>query len=289
MPEVALDAHLSEFKAQGFTIFPAFISRDRVAALRAILDPLFDSLFADASLGSVNSRLPRRKIHPLLGHEVLGPELRDFALNPLMLDFAEMVMGPFVQGDRFEVSGFPARDATLRGEPELWHRDHFHVAGMYADVNPSSARKPYTPPMGCNCLTYLQDMDAATGPFAMIPGSHLDFTVIEESQSREPHPRQQTLTLQAGDMVFLHHDVLHTGTANTSTQTRYFISNYLCHFGFPHRDTFDLPLVRDILAEATARNDRRTLRFFGDDPGLLQRQEQTWRSLIEADRHALRA
>ena len=121
----------------------------------------------------------------------------------------------------------------------------------------------------------------------MIPGSHLDYTVIENEQLNRSHPRQKSPTVSAGDMVFLHHDVLHTGTINTSTRTRYFISNYVCRFGLPHRDTFELPLVREIMAAARSRNDRRVLRFFGEDPDILQRQERTWQGLVAEDRNAL--
>ena len=276
-----LQPHLREFKEQGYTVFPGFMEGDRVAELRALLDPLFKVLFAD------NPDASRRKIHPLLGHAVLGPACKDLAIDPTVLDFAELAMGPFLQADSFEVSGFPAREAARRGEPELWHRDHFHVAGMYADVAPADARKPYTPPLACNCLIYLQEMNEETGYFQMIPGSHLDYTVIESDKQRERHPRQRPISLGAGDMVILHHDVLHTGCLNTAHETRYFVSNYIGRFGLPHRDSFDLPIVHELIAEARERNDRRTLRFFGEDDDLLSRQEETWRSMAAEDRRAL--
>ena len=276
-----LQPHLSELKEQGYTVFPGFMSAQRVADLRSLLDPLFEKLFAAKPDGS------RRKIRPLLGHEVLGPACQDLALDPTMLSFAELAMGPVLQLDSIEVSGFPARDPSRRGEPELWHRDHFHVAGMYADVTPPGARKPYTPRQAVNCLIYLQEMNEATGHFLMVPGSHLDYTVIDPDKVHQRHPRQQPLTVAAGDMVILHHDMLHTGCLNTSQETRYFISNYICRFGLPHRDTFDLPIVHQLMAEAPARNDRRTMRFFGEDDDLLRRQEEAWARMAAEDRHAL--
>jgi hypothetical protein len=57
--------------------------------------------------------------------------LKDLALNPLMLDFVEMVMGPYVQLDSYEISGFPIRDASHKGGPDRWHRDSFQMVDHY--------------------------------------------------------------------------------------------------------------------------------------------------------------
>jgi len=284
---MTLEAHVKEFKQQGFTVFSNFRSPEWVDEVRAVMDFEFDKLFEDDPL------VRRKKIVPLLGHEVLGPMLKNHALDPLMLDFAEMVMGPFVQSDSYEVSGFPIRDASEKGDPDRWHRDAFHTAAQWANPYKSQGRlhehKPYTPPLACNCLTYLQDMNAETGPFRMVPGSHLDFTVIPKEQENEQHPRQIFLELKAGDMVFLHHDVLHTGTWNISDQYRYFISNFVCRIGLPHRDTFDLPVIHEIMEEARAKNDRRALRFFGEDDRFVEREEESWKRMVEEDKAALKS
>ena len=81
-----LQHHLSELKEQGYTVFPRFMSAQRVADLRSLLDPLFEKLFATKPDGS------RRKIRPLLGHEVRGPACQDLALDPTMLSFAELAI-----------------------------------------------------------------------------------------------------------------------------------------------------------------------------------------------------
>jgi len=217
--------------------------------------------------------------------------LKDHALDPLMLDFAERVMGPFVQLDSYEVSGFPIRDKSVAGDADRWHRDAFHTAAQWKNAYRAQGRlhehKPYTPPLACNCLTYLQDMNKDTGPFRMIPGSHLDFTVIEKEQEHDQHPRQRFLELKAGDMVFLHHDVLHTGTWNTSDHYRYFISNFVCRIGLPHRDTFELPVIHELMKKARADNDWRVLRFFGEDDRFVTRQEKAWKNMAEEDKKAL--
>ena len=282
MTSMDLTGHVEEFKREGVTIFRGFMAAERVAEIRRVLDPEFARL-VDRRPDAV-----KLKIVPLLGHEVLGPILSDHVLDPLMLDFAERVMGPFVQLDSCEVSGFPPSDRSLRGSLHFWHRDHFHVAAQYAQLAQSGERKPYTPPLACNCLTYLQDMNEDTGSLYLIPQSHLTPTLITKEREKEPYPRQRALELKAGDMVFLHHDVLHTGSYNTTSEMRYFISNYVCRIGLPHRDPFELPLIEELRREARAVNDRRVLRFFGEDDRFVERQEAAWRAMVEEDRAARR-
>ena len=113
------------------------------------------------------------------------------------------------------------------------------------------------------------------------------YFLIQEKEN-DQHPRQKFLDLEAGDMVFLHHDVLHTGTWNILDQYRYFISNYICRIGLPHRDTFDLPVIHEMMAEAREKNDLRILRFFCEDERFVERQEAMWRQMAEEDRAALK-
>ena len=122
-----------------------------------------------------------------------------------MLDFLEMAMGPYVQLDSFDISGFPIRDASQKGGPDRWHRDSFHMADLYAGRYEATGRKdepkPYTPPLACNCLIYLQDINEETEPFRMVPGSHLNSKTIAHSQVYEQHPEQKYLDLNAGDLA----------------------------------------------------------------------------------------
>ena len=277
-----LDTHVAEFKREGLTVFPGYFSADRVASLREVLDPEFERLF------SATPDQPKLKITPLLGHPVLGPMLADRVLDPLVLDFAEAVMGPVVQLDSYEVSGFPPSDREMRGQVHGWHRDPFHVADQYARLAGGTGSRPYTPPLACNCLTYLQDMDEDSGPICVVPRSHLDDTVIEPEREGERHPRQRTLELAAGDMVFMHNDLLHTGSYDVTHRTRYFVSKFVCHFGFPHRDPFDLPLIAELRARARAQEDRRVLRFFGEDDTFVARREAAWAAWCREERSALK-
>jgi ectoine hydroxylase-related dioxygenase (phytanoyl-CoA dioxygenase family) len=90
-------------------------------------------------------------------------------------------------------------------------------------------------------------MNEEPGPFRMVTGSHLEYTTIDKTHEYEQHPRQKFLDVKAGDLVILHHELLHTGTWNTSDQYRYLISNFLCRVGLPHRDPLNLPIIQEIM------------------------------------------
>ena len=118
----------------------------------------------------------------------------------------------------------------------------------------------------------------------VIPGSHLDYTVISEEDERKPHPREKLIALEAGDMVFSHCEVLHSGSVNTSKVIRYFSSIYLQRFGLPHRDNFEVPAIEQILAQATKDGDRRIMRLFGQDDTVQERQQKAWKQMIAEER-----
>jgi len=276
---VTLDEHLEEYKRDGYTVFRGYLSPEKVKAWRDLMDPEFAELFPK------RPDAPRAKIVPLLAHEKLAPLAKEHVQIPLMLDFAEKVMGPYVQLDSFEVSGFPTRKGDLKGSVDRWHRDAFHNTEMWKGFSTMEEQSPhkYTPPLACNCLTYLQDMNEDTGPLRVVKGSHLEYVFIDKEDEHRPHPRESFLDLKAGDMVFTHNELLHSGTWNISNEVRYFLSAYVCRIGLPHRDTFDLPAIHELVAEARERNDVRLLRFFGIDDSFMSREEATWAKLAAED------
>eukprot|EP01043_Picozoa_sp_COSAG02_P067977 COSAG02_NODE_11120_length_1789_cov_1.159172_1_plen_185_part_00 len=93
-----------------------------------------------------------------------------------------------------------------------------------------------------------------------VPGSHNGGVPSPQGEERmAPLPNEQLLAAKAGDCVILHSDTLHSTTVNVAAPVRYFISAYFTRFGFPHRDEFDTPAVRAIVA--AARSTVRTLMF----------------------------
>ena len=280
---MTLDEHLEAYKADGFTVFRGYLTPEQVQQWRSQMDAEFPELFA------ATPERARARIVPLLGHEKLAPLAKEHVQNSLMLDFAERVMGPYVQLDSFEASGFPCRDGDLKGAVDRWHRDAFHNSEMWAEFQTMAEQSPrlYTPPLACNCLTYLQEMNEETGPLRVLKGSHLEYVTIAKEDERKPHPQEVFLDLQAGDMVFTHHELLHSGTWNISQEIRYFLSVYLCRIGLPHRDTFDLPAIHQLQADARRQHDRRLLRLFGEDHLFMSREEESWRQMVQQDQAAL--
>lgn len=279
-----IEQHFDEYCRDGYTIFKQFMPAECVDAIRQAIDPEFRQRFID------QPELTRTKIDNLVSHDTLASVMTDQLLNPSMLDFAELVMGPFVQLDSFEITGYPSSPLVERNQVAGWHRDAFNVSDMWQnhpgtkDLN----HRPYTPPTACNCLIYLQDMNEDSGPLRLVPGSHLDYTIIAEDKRRHPHPREQMITSKSGDMVFTHNEILHSGSVNTASSIRYFVSIYVQRFGLPHRDRFDSPRIETLMQAARARNDRRTLRLFGEDPLFAEREQAAWKQMIAEDQAALR-
>jgi len=277
------EEHFVEYRRDGYTIFENYMPEERIAAVRRAIDPEFEQRFLE------NPKMPRTKIGNVMSHDQLAPMVGDQLLNPRMLDFAELVMGPFLQLDSFEVTGYPTRPPEERNRVTGWHRDAFNVSEMWQH-HPGTEHlnhRPYTPPTACNCLIYLQDMNEESGSLRVVPGSHLDYTFISEEMRRHPHPRERMLLSKAGYMVFTHNEILHAGSANTLPSIRYFASIYLQRFGLPHRDRFDSPRIKALMQAARAGNDRRTLRLFGEDTLFAEREQAAWQQMIAEDRAAL--
>jgi ectoine hydroxylase-related dioxygenase (phytanoyl-CoA dioxygenase family) len=277
------EEHFAEYSRDGYTIFKGYMPPERLRAVRTAADPEFARRFDE------HPERARTSIANILGHDPLSTLLTEHIINAHVLDFAERVMGPFVQLDSFEITGFPSRPANERNQVAQWHRDAFNYSDMWGTHPASEHFKPhhYTAPTACNCLTYLQNMDEESGALRIVPGSHLDFSYIKEEDREQPHPRELLVQLEAGDMVFTHNEILHAGSINTKEEIRYFISAYFQRIGLPHRDRFNYPQIEAICANARARNDRRTLRLFGIDPLFAEREQAAWQKMIEEDRAAM--
>jgi ectoine hydroxylase-related dioxygenase (phytanoyl-CoA dioxygenase family) len=136
------------------------------------------------------------------------------------------------------------------------------------------------------------------GPLRVVEGSHRrPVTIASEDHRTRPHPEEKLLHVKAGDVVFTHCSLLHSGTPNTSGKPRYFFSSYYNRIGLPTKDNHAGPNVQRIVAAARARNDRRLLRLFGVDDLIEARanalflapDEELWDRWIAEDRAALRA
>ena len=308
MDTAQLRRHFDEFRTVGWTVLPGFLAPTTVATLCVSTQTASPSPHPPEAEGAVVGR--RRRVldadfgqrewaEPPQRLKVGGagrgsgdaglldagavarhPELarlctHELLLRPELLDLAELIMGE-VSLDSLQMSGLaaatPAAEHRGRVGTAGWHRDSggTHGHGVWWRWQTDDAR-PYTTPLGCNCLVYLQDMTDDSGQLRVVPFSHLGGIPTPEPEAKmAPLPGETLLDAKAGDLVVIHCDTLHSTTANVDPdQIRYFISAYVTRYGLPHRDEFDAPAVHKLLADArqppVSFEDRRVLRLFGED------------------------
>ena len=276
----SLGERLAAYKRDGYTVFENLFNERLITAWRK------------AYPGIVERQTPPGQESPsywLRSTLEFEPKLFLPAVaHPTLLDFAEAVMGPFVQMDNLTFMAFPSVSrAAAAGKVSGWHRDIWAFKPTHEE---------YVPPLAANAITYLQDLTDEYGPLRVIPGSHRrDIGIAAEDQSR-PHADEVIVPLQAGDVVFTHAALLHSGTPNCSGQRRFFFSLYYNKSWLKCRDNHRGPAVQAILQVARTNEDRRLMRLFGEDPHMFARansrfcrdDEVRWAEWIEEDRQALK-
>jgi len=180
--------------------------------------------------------------------------------HPRLLDLAEAIMGPVAQLDSAVLASFPPQP-NHRNEPVMWHRDRFGYL-------PPDA---YVRPLALQVLAYLQPLTTDIGPLRVLPGSHRHPRMLDDHQRYERIPGETLIHAQPGDAVVLHHNLLHSGTHNTSPHQRQFLGISYSNSAHRHEDNFDGPNCRALRDTARRCHDRRLQRLLGDDPFLSTR------------------
>ncbi len=277
----SMTKRLAEYKENGFTVFEGVFSREQMDAWIA---RYADLVQRQTPLGAER---PTQWLSSVVEYEpwLMLPAVN----NPDILDFAERVMGPFVQLDNLTFMAFPTYPrAEVEGRASGWHRD------IWAWVPPGN---DYIAPLACNAITYLQDLTDENGPLRVVPGSHREPVTVTQDSLHVPHPREVLVYPKAGDIVFTHCALLHSGTPNYSGKLRYFFSIYYNRSWLRYRDNHSGPNVGKITQMARQKNDRRLLRLFGVDEQVFMRansgfqvaDEEMWDRWIREDRAALKS
>ena len=188
--EAILAEQVEQFQNSGFTVLREVLSAAEVAEVRTRLDVRMAAKLT-AQLNVAGGQPTIGADHASAGSKIsiggptdsadigfpgllaAAPEvaellIKPFLLNPRLLDLAERVMGPFVQGDGFYVVGSPPAQLTGRAtvgafRQELlanavgWHRDAYSHHRMWRDnpgyaVNLADGRQPFTPPLAAHML-----------------------------------------------------------------------------------------------------------------------------------------
>lgn len=271
--------HLDEYKQNGFTVFPCLFTEDQIQKWRMKHQQLQDE--------GINTHGPARSWWFGNMLEFAPTLMLPAVANPVLLDFLELVMGPFVQLDNLTLAAFPSWSTNeVAGKVSGWHRDR------WAQVPRSDA---FERPLAINAISYLQDLTDEFGPLRVIPGSHRKPIVMAPEERTRPRPDEVLVYAKAGDAIVTHNGLIHSGTPNTSGQTRYFFSIYYNMTWLKHTDNHSGPNVQKLLQEARARNDHRLMRLLGVDEqlqarcnsGFLQSDEERWAEWAASDREVL--
>lgn len=269
--------HLEEFKVNGYTIFENVYDEETMAVWKdkhkQLQEDSLGNKIGNWWFGNTCELLPRQMLPAVA--------------NPLILDFAEMVMGPFVQLDNLTLAGFPSiskEEAT--NKTSGWHRDRwaYYPKG-----------EQYVHPLSINAISYLQDLTDEYGPLRVIPKSHRNPMGLSPEEINVPHKQEVIVHMKAGDVVVTHNGLIHSGTPNTSGNVRYFFSVYYNRTWLKHTDNHNGPNVQRIIQEARERKDHRMMRLFGVDEQLEKRansgfmieDETRWAEWVAEDKAAI--
>ena len=277
---MSIEQRIEQFKTDGYTIFPAVYDQAQMQHWREVLAFMQgEYVRGDAGvpapfwIGNMLERAPR--------------SMMTAVTQPDILDFAEAIMGPFVQLDNLTLVGFPsASKADDLPVATGWHRDRW-------------AKMPngtYDRPLAINAISYFQELTDEFGPLRVVPGSHVQPLSLESEVRNSSLPDEQVLHVQAGDVVVIHNALLHSGSPNTSGQTRYFFSLFYNLTWMKSTDNHDGPNTRGLIRDARERNDHRMLRLLGQDDHLEARansgfqtpDEPKWKEWAQADRDAIK-
>jgi hypothetical protein len=258
--------YVAAFTEHGYAHFRGLYSAAQAGAFHALYErAAADWQFAAGAgeppeaVGGLLERFPR-EVFPALTH-------------PVLLGFAEAVMGPFVQLDSAVVNSDPPVAQDQRGQPVMWHRDRF------GSVPPGV----YVRPASIVFLSYLQPMTGAAGPLRVVPASHREARLVPGGELQAPLPGEVLVPAEPGDVVAIHHNLLHSGTRNTSDRDRRFFGFIYNLSALRPEDNFAGPNCRALADSARRAGDRRLLRLLGEDPLIFPRQNSGFTTGHEND------
>ena len=192
------ERHQRELKAQGFTVFEELFSEEWVEAARRAVQDAHEACGRPACYRAETSKVGEGAYVGPAGFALPHllprcPRLaRDLVPKPLV-EILDALMGPL----RIEVAGAVAVDRT---RPLFaWHS---HIGGVDDNVFRRAGRWPeITRTRRVMTLTYLQDLDAETGPLQVFPRGPSDACAPPFDLRRDQWPGSVELTPKAGSTV----------------------------------------------------------------------------------------
>jgi ectoine hydroxylase-related dioxygenase (phytanoyl-CoA dioxygenase family) len=185
---------------QGYLVREGLVA-DRLEALRAGLDEVLARETGSRAAPAGPQRFSGIFLRHLMEKHPAFLEL--FRFEPL-LSIARAVLGPQVQ-----VRPMTAR-VSYPDEVNQGTQWHFHQR-VIPDPMPAFFTRPHV----IDCLLYLDDVDAASGPVCVVPGSHRWIEEDLEAQRFDEIRGQVTLLPRAGDCVIVHGALWHRAMPTT--------------------------------------------------------------------------
>ncbi len=174
-------------------------------------------------------------VEPIISHDDVFVDILE---HPVATRFAERMQGPDVMmiDNAYHVK-IPKTDAHTK-----WHRDAQkwnHDVGAFSPEDRSrweSNQACHTPHFKIKIFYLLDDVDEATGPFSVVPGSHRWEENPPTLEKLDEMPDHVKMTGKAGSAVIWNGRLWHTALDNTDTKARRMLLFNYVHFGMKQYD-----------------------------------------------------
>ena len=253
-----VENQIASLERDGYAYIPNVLSKAEVAELKRRIDeiePRADSNDYTGDPGDpTKSGAGSSHIKNAFDHH---PALFACIDKPGVIEAAEAAMG-----EDCHLVGMSAWKSGP-GRPD----QHLHVDYRPIDLPEDVASDPRVnlPIFIATAHFYLNDITEELGPTRMIPGSQRAGRKPREDETDWNGREQQSVMVNAGDVVMFRSEIWHRGSANTGTETRYLIQVHYANRWMssrmpPYLNKFEFD--PDLLANATPRQRR----LLGDHP-----------------------
>ncbi|MBI1926181.1 phytanoyl-CoA dioxygenase family protein, partial [Candidatus Poribacteria bacterium] len=169
--------------------------------------------------------------YPIVTHDDLFLDLLE---HPRTISIAEAFMGPDMQ---MIDNALHVKPAGTKSHTR-WHRDAhrwFHPPEAWSEADQHAweqMRACETPFFKIKIFFFVDDVDAETAPFTIVPGSHkLEVDSVPQYDDLEAMPNHIKLVGKAGTAVLWNGYIWHTAMNNTDTRPRRMLLYNYTHFG----------------------------------------------------------
>jgi len=195
-----------ELARLGYTALEGLVPPDQLVELRTAFD---ERIAAEGPLPEIEFQKEPGSLR-LSNCVNKGDVFLRAAFLPLVLAAAAHVIGR-----PFKLHGYNARDPLLGGGGQALHRDV--DTGPQLEGRQSNGSRDLI-----NAMWVLDDFTISNGPTRVVPGSHLHDRDIDDEMDdpTRPHPAEMLLTASAGTIIIVNGALWHSGTVNTSGESR---------------------------------------------------------------------